>query len=341
VKHNKNAQMGKENNMAAGIEDWDVGYTYGDNWHRKPQYIRTTEPLNVQQIAEILPDSYEICPCYGKQEIDGIKYTFEVPKSNYVWWPETQKVVAPNIGDQFHLLKVHDILHWLESAVLEPNPSFLVESAGTLLGGRIRFISVATGNYQIKGDESPMIHRLMITDPIGLGSITIGDALERVVCRNTHQIHMSQAKKAKQLINVRHKEGASDEVKVAMLDMSERHKVIANEKAKLDLLADTGITVAEVDAILESLFPAKDENGDWKKGTRGKKKQEGIKAIFESGQEGFLAGYDKSAYAFFNAITQYLRDEDGKGNVDVEYDNMFGNRAGLKDKALESLLQLV
>lgn len=327
--------------MAAGIEDYDVGYTFGDNWHRKPQYIRTEMPLTPQQVCEILPNSYEICPSYGVQQLDGCKATFKLPKANYVWWPEVRKVVCPHTGDQFRLLDVHDILHWLESAVLEPNPGFIIESAGTLIGGSIRFISVATGDFHVKGDDSPIIHRLMITDPVGKGSITVGDALERVVCRNTHQIHMSKAKKSGDLVNIRHTENAGKEVKYAMLDMASRHKAIQNEKAKLDLLADTGMTVADVDRILEELFPGKDDQGNWKKGTRGKKKQEGIKAIYEGGQEGFLAGYDRSAYAFFNAITQYLRDENGRAECDVEYDNMFGNRADIKDQALDSLLSLV
>lgn len=326
--------------MSAGIEEnIDFGKVCGDTWHKNPQYERLDRYVTVAEALDVLPNTYEIRPAYGQMGEGEIMS--QLKKSNFVYWPEKDVVVAENIGNRFNLLDVEDVVKWVEEAILAPYPDIHIESVGTLNGGSIRFINLVCGFMKVIGDESNIEYRMMITDPIGAGSVKVLDHLTRVVCANTHAFAIDEAKKSGEIVNIRHTASVGDNVKIAAFDMTLRKDALRKEKAKLDMLADTGISVHDVDAVLEKVFPAKDKSGDWKSGTKNKNKHLRIKDIFEGGQEGFMKGYDRSAYALFNSITQYLRDEKVKGGKSPEFDNIAGNKAKTKTTALNALVQLI
>jgi hypothetical protein len=209
---------------------------------------------------------------------------------------------------------------------------------GTLYNGQTQFLSIVIDKYHVHGDESETLQRILFSHSIGKTGYVTNLNEVRVVCDNTRRAAIAGGVGLKK---VAHTKGGEDKIKANIIELAKLKSHFAQERAKMDYLAGTNITVGEVDDVLESLFPAKDDNGFAKKGSRNIRKQYAVKHIFNGGQQGFLQGYDKSAYAFLNAITDYLGNQEvrsTKNPISIDMDNVTGTRAKLKDRAVEMLL---
>jgi phage/plasmid-like protein (TIGR03299 family) len=330
-------RIGKEKAMDQ-IETTDRGVIWGDTWHRKAQYIRQDFPVTVQQAMEVMDYPMEIRASYGVDAF-GERYP---TGANHVFRTDTDTVIAPAVGNQFMLIDQSEFVFWTQRRLLDHYPDLQIESVGTLYGGQTSFISVVLGRHRVKGDESETLQRMLFSNPIGTGSYSTGLNEVRVVCDNTRRLAIGQSQRNESIRYVQHTASARAELEKNMIDLAEVRLALDVERQKMDYLAGTGVTVAEVDAFLEGLFPTKDNQNNEKEGrglTMAIRKQEAVAGIFESKQYGFLQGYDRSAYALFNALSNYLEREKGRGGADVSWDNVTGRRASLKDKALALLVK--
>lgn len=325
--------------MSHGIEEIDRGVVWGTTWHRLRQYLRQDAPVTLEQAKEVLGYPMVIRASYG---IDAFGEAYRIKGTNHVFRTDTETVIAPAVGSQFRLIDQSEFVEWINDALLSEHPSLDIESVGTLYGGQTSFVSVVLDRRHIKGDESETLQRILFTNPIGKGSYSTGLSEVRVVCDNTRRMALNKSESNGSIRYVQHTGSARTELERNIIDLAKINLALKTEREKIDYLSETDVTVAEVDAFLETLFPDCDEDGT-EKGKRAvtiaKKKRDSVRNVYESRQFGFLAGYDRSAYALFNALTAYLGGSKGKGDTNVQWDNMFGRKADMKDKALALLVK--
>ena len=358
--------------MGHGIELVDQGIVWGDTWHRKEQYKRINRPIEAHEIKELFdyeikhiptavswgtkPDEMLTYDRYGKvSEEERIKWE-RVPGVYALGRPDHQIILNKCVSSAYTLLDMNNIVSNLYSQVCQvftDNPIYF-ESAGTLYNGAIQFVSLVIDRSTVHGDDSPTLTRYMISNNMRHGGKGIEQTFNtvRVVCDNTRGMAISHALyhdiDGSHYRRTKHYADCNNQVLLNIREMwilKERAQV---EKMRMDNLAKAGnMSVNNARLILKKLFPDNidPETGVAKVSKKGKalgntKKQEHIIDLWQEGQEGIHENYQDTGYAFFNAITNVLGRENGKFNSstgvksDVDYDNIAGARAVIKERAL-------
>jgi len=320
--------------MAAGIEEIDAGYVHGTTWHNMPNYVQQDFPVTIAQCKEVFDYEMKVVPSYGKYiDKNGHKVTYAIPGANHVVRPDTQTIIAPSIGSKFTIIDQEEFVNWVDNAVLKAHPDITIESCGTLFSGSGQFISVAIDKYHIHGDESEQINRILYHHRIGVSAYSYCLNTVRVVCDNTRRLAQNTSAI---MAFFKHTAGAGDKIKAGILDLVEAKSAFAVDKEKMDFMARMDFSVEDVNAVLEGLWSTEGKEG--RSLTIAQNKHKKVKDVFEGGQNGFLKGYDKTAYAFLNSLTDVLGNENIKGDGNIGLDNIVGQRAGIKEKAEELIL---
>ena len=339
------------------IETNDRGVVQGDTWHRKEEFIRQEGPVTRDQLDWIF--DYELAKVQLQMPIE-MEPEVDLPDDGYsslvdlkvkhvnvegaycIYRPDNQTVLVPSVGERFTLLDASMFIDWVDMNLLTPYPDLHVESSGTLYGGQTRFISIVLDEFQVAGDDSVTLNRILFTDPIGKGAYQACMNQTRVVCDNTRRLAIHQGKKNNSFLSCSHTSNGESRIQGHMLDLAEIRLGLAAENDRMDYFARTQLTFVHVRRFLDFLYPTVDEDGKPKQGrslTIAQKKRDAIRSIFES-QDGFSEAIAYSAYGLFNALSDFLGNQKGNTGFDVDLDNLTGQRADQKDQAMLWLMEL-
>jgi phage/plasmid-like protein (TIGR03299 family) len=330
--------------MSHGITKDDIGYvgfadTLGHTWHRLPQYIELNGAVPVLKALEVMDFELEKRPNYGMNQDGAMR---ELEGSFHIVRADTDTVLVGNVGNKFTVVNNGHFFNYVNENILAVFPQLEIESAGTLFGGATTFINLKVNEFYIKGDDSPNVNRLMYYNPLGKGSYGCGAHSVRIVCNNTLTASEAEAKANGSMFKFRHTSGAQNAINNHMMDLSETFLALDRYVDSLDVLAGVDMNASDVSTFLESLYPT--DKGSKKSETTNLNKQEKIKDVFETVQDGMTQGISRSAYAMLNAVTWVVDHPEtlrkGQDIASNTWDGLVGLKSEFKTQALSKLIAM-
>ena len=335
--------------MAHCIEEFDRGAVAGfvnetDTevtlaWHRHPAYeILESTSVPEDMAAKIFSvPMVKIPSCRPDGRV--------IPKSFHIVRTDHDVIVAPHVGDQFNLIEGKVLWNTISENFLTNFPDLKIESVGTLKNGQLTYVNLKLSTIYIKGDLSPILNRMMVYNPIAMGSYAINLNNIRVVCMNTLRAAEMRGAAAGQLFKVSHTSSAAQKIVNIMEGMATAELKLKSLEDDLNMLADQSVDTKYIDAYLNALFPvSKSKKVDGEKAKRSetmaKRKSNVIREIFESDQS-LAPAQVHSKYALLQATTNmfdHAKTRKTSDMMDVAWDGLCGNRANKKDRALQYLI---
>lgn len=338
--------------MSHGIKEHDTGFVKGKTWHNLDQYKQLDRAVTLDEALSVFSYESHVVkkPNYiatDTPNTEGLYQDLTPSGTQSIVRTDTllsgQKAVVLNgaVKDRYTLVSMTEIAKLAYGQICEAYTDDLdkieIESVGTLDNGAIQFLSIVFDSFNVHGDDSPTNNRLMVTNDYSGGGVKNLISQVRVVCKNTRGWALNKAKKSGQLHTIRHTKSVTPAVKASMINMGEICHQMMLEKKKLDQLAKGEKFNKNLQTqVLDAVFPIVKE-----KGSRNKAKRDEILTIFHEGQDGLSGKYAETPYAFYNAITNVLGREQGRSGTSGDWDNIAGNRAKIKEVALDKIVELV
>lgn len=320
--------------MSHGIQEYDKGVVNGTTWHGLPQYVTQATPVTIDQALEVLDfpivkdRNYRLA-----DEAEGL-VAHELD-SYHLFRPDINEILVHSVGEQFEASSNAAMVNFVNENLMAQYPSLEFESVGTLFNGATAFVNIKVAEHHVKGDDSPTVDRLMYYNPLGKGSHQCCAHSIRIVCNNTLQIAAAQGRANETLRKFRHTASAATRINAHLVDLSAFYLELESYHDSLNMMAETGMNMKQVDQFLEKMFPTNDESSD-RAVTIAENKREAVKKVFDAGQEGLIGDTRTSSYAMLNAVTNVLdhqKPQKGQDDMSVRWDGIVGNRAKTKDRA--------
>lgn len=215
---------------------------------------------------------------------------------------DSEIIPSASIGAQFTPVQHRDLYAKVRDEIMPAMPDAKLEMVATFHGGGTGIIALKMGDtYQIKGDNSPQITRLLIANPSnGTGRVTLGYTNVRIVCQNTLMASIRQANgdgwKVKHTKNIAVKcDSVIKEIRAsvdAAIEMRER----------CNLLASIGANRAMIYSALDAVLPLYGLEVESPAYNHVIEKRNEVVRQFESGETAqTMSG--KTAWTLFNAFT--------------------------------------
>jgi len=313
--------------MAAGIQEDDKGYVYEgkqkkNTWHRLKQYIVQSFWVTYEQALEIASVPY------AKQQACDDSGAF-IDGSYYIRRMDTDKIVVPMVGNNFTIGSNKDLVNNLQENLLAEFEDLKIESVGTLFGGATFFLNLQVDEFQIKGDKSPTINRMMYSNPLGRGRHLACAHGIRVECANTLNAAAAQGAANAMLRGWSHTRNAAYGITSYMDELAELKLGLTRFKDSLTWLAGQQADTVYVNGFLNALLPSES--------TRAENQRDAIMHVYESDQ----AMETGTRYTLLNAVTNIYSNEAATSRSDggaIYWDNLVGRRANIKQKAHDLLM---
>lgn len=271
----------------------------------------------------------KVCKTQEGEDITGIHY-LATDKGHIV-------EMATAVGNEFSVAiqptELADIVQFIVGNVAGAK----IGTVATMYNGATSFAVITQGDaYSVMGDNSPHYVNAVISNPLTRGKVHIVQSNVRVICENTLALacshgkgyHISHTTNAQ--IMCQH---ALNGVRASLLHADATRRVA-------QLLGNTDISQTQIDATLDALYPLPVIGGNEPTNalTRIRNRRDAIMAQFES-DDTFSR---HNAWAFLNAITYGVEHNKSKqARVDyaqMAWDNMVGDKADFKSRALDALL---
>ena len=330
--------------MAHGITEHDIGFCKGSTWHNLPQYAQLDRAVTIDEALSCFEfeATVEKVPNIIKLTDENGEESYMDSGSFSIIRKDINKVLNPAVGNQYTLCDMTDISKLAYSQVVEAfNDSeneVEIETVGTLSAGAIQFLSLSFDTHKVYGDESETTNRLMVTNDLSGGGIQTLVSQIRTVCKNTRAWAIEKAKQNGNWTSTRHTKNCNDTVKSLMINMAQVQVDMLNQREMLDKLSKAdAISTANQNLVLDAILPVKKDS---ERKSPNIDKRDAIKTIFYDGQDGLDGKYSKTPYAFLNAITNYYGNDKGREGQSVDWDNIAGRRAKVKENAISKLVEL-
>jgi phage/plasmid-like protein (TIGR03299 family) len=251
------------------------------------------------------------------------------------------------VGERYTPLQNAEAFDWLEALVGDTNAA-TVETAGVLNGGKMVFVCLDLGGFEVLPGDEVRKHLLFINSHDGSSSIFGQIMPARISCQNMLNYHMAAMRgNTDGKFRIRHTKNARIRMDEAVQVMGFAQKSFEAVEKSFSLFSTVTINEDEQNAII--LDALKIKPGDYKKFNAGTLKTprtpqwvEQIKQIKEVQQ--YAPGHefgDGTVWSTFNAINGYfdhMRTTRGaKDNADNEtVSRVLGHAAKMKMSAFEA-----
>jgi phage/plasmid-like protein (TIGR03299 family) len=259
------------------IEGIDAGVCgnrelYGDAWHRMPEYLNIDGLVTLEQATNVLdytvenrelviPGAPVVAFDADMVPIQGLTLPGTATGAYALVRTDTGDNLFPgrSVTNRFEVIQNMDILAFVWNEIVGKfkceDEAVGIESVGTLFGGRVMFVNVLLETYRIKGDESPTMARMMISQ--GHGGEVASACLNttRVVCNNTRTWAKSEAVAAGMMRRFKHTAGAQGKLENAAVELTALKAQVAEEKEVMTRLAELPVDSAYVASFLEAVIP--------------------------------------------------------------------------------------
>lgn len=298
-------------------------------WHREATIVE--EALNAPQAirmagADWLVQKRDIYDEQG-EPIPGWMRTVRIDTD------ETLGVV----GEGYEPIQNGDLFRFFDN-VFDREEGRFYHTGGTLKGGKIVWLlAKVPGDFYLPGTEDYINNYLLLASSHdGSISFTAKHTPIRVVCWNTLSLALSGTQTA---IKVRHTKSATQQIQEASkaLGFAQRNASVLKQVA-LDLQAKQ-MRVQGVTEFLAKLLPSSREPGKPIPPQTLAKRQR-VEHIFADAETTNLPGIQGSAWALYNAATEYVdHDWPTRRGTDKLHRTWFGSGQRVKRRAQRLLLQ--
>lgn len=293
--------------------------------------------------------------------------TEEIPLPDQVSLVREKTSQDPNfrifgtVSPSYQVIQNRDIAKIIDSLPVNSSNPISVETAGALGYGETVFFALRLGEFQIKGDSSPIEEYFFVTEEkTGKGGLQMGYTPVRIVCANTLALGLS---KASFKISLTHSQTLrADTEALAQVYASMQVK---NQKGReaLQSLSSVSLSIDSAKSLITSVYPdpkpsqllqlSIDSGGAFQTLSTEKEKDtlekemENVQ-IFRAKTEDLYEIFNDqfpqiaaTGYALYNAITEH-EDHIRKGALGVNRAeaSLFGNRAVIKSKAFDLISSL-
>lgn len=248
------------------------------------------------------------------------------------------------VGNQFTPVQNTNAFQFVDD-ILSHVPDAKFKNAGSVDGGKMVFCSARIGGFEVTGGD---VHDAMLTFSDGKDGKTGCKAqisIYRQVCSNgLHRWINDAALSFRRTKNVEARlKNAAHFVRNIQSDLTgirEKFEILASRKI------DSGVTVQ---TILDRMFPETAGEKAGRNNYTRQEKQALIASLFESNDNGAFPEQDKTAFAMFNAVTNYVdhhasykvtANRSGMVGAELQASQaMFGSGNALKNTALDIILE--
>ena len=329
--------------MSAGILELDRGVVNGSTWHGLPQYVQQEGPVSVEQAADVLgyPVQKEQLQLDDGEKVGAFALTRKDTAGKRV-------ILFPAVGQAYKVLDSTFILRRVEERILKPHPQITIDSVGTLWNGQRAFLNLNLDVFQIKGDKSPQITKVLLSNCHGGGGAVACGHTHRVVCDNTRRMAESEGLVNKTFRIFAHTAGVETAVTDYTADLAEFYSGLSEMKEKLQVLAEHQMDAEAVQAFLVKLFPGdlkvkipqSDDEKLSKKNQNALENRQAVLGQLETDQD-LSPEVRYSRYGMLQAVTWWADHKKGSRTLDDGsrwWDGLYGSADEIKQAAMELLM---
>ena len=246
------------------------------------------------------------------------------------------------VGERYTILQNREAFSFFDAVVGEKLAIY--HTAGALGAGEtVWILAKLPGEIRTVGDDISEKFLLLTNRHDGSGSVEIMFTPIRVVCQNTLNIALSDenGKRAK----VRHTASMGlgiERVRETLGLLNSRFALFEDLSRQM---ANKQLGSKDLDAYLSGLFKTEAAEGSKRAESRAANVMEEVERLFNYGKGNNLPGVKGSAWAAFNAVTEYadhFRTVRGEKGLDNRAKSLlFGTGADLKQRAWDGALALL
>ena len=264
-----------------------------------------------------------------------------VPQRKAVVRSDTEEVLGV-VGNSYVPIQNTECFSFLDAVVTEGRVEY--HTAGALgKGERIWLLAKLPGNIRVKGSDDITEKFLLLSNSHnGTSALRVYFSPIRVVCANT--LAMAERKSRGEGVSIMHKGDLGAKVREAQTVLGLAAGFYDDVQVKADLLASYFPTRTQLERYFESLYP----NPAAGNKTRASNVRTDLFRLFEEGKGQDIPTIRHSAWAAFNAVTEYV-DHHRPTRARTEADRAsrrltsawFGGGASLKARAWDLALDLI
>lgn len=227
---------------------------------------------------------------------------------------EADNKVLGIVTDRYRVVQNRDAFSFTDALLGE---GVRYETAGSLQGGRRTWIlAKLPQRYIISGDEI-IPYLVFMNSHDGTGSIKAAMTPVRVVCQNTLNLALSEAKRSWSANHIGDINGKLEDARYTLLYAD---KYMAELGKTIDELNRIRISDRQVLEYIDSLFP-QDNNSSEKQGRNMLRMKEDLKARYFDAPD--LRHVEKNAYRFVNAVSDFATHSSPLRNTANYKENLF------------------
>lgn len=267
-----------------------------------------------------------------------------IPRQFAIVRKDTETVLSNHtVGNGYQIFQNEEAFEFSDAFVENGDAKY--ETAGSLAGGkRVWMLMRIEGQLRVNKTNDIINKYLLITNGHDAQhAIEVALTSVRVVCQNTLELALAEAKKTRNIFRLRH----SANVKERLVEAKEALGIV-NEQFEefntlINELAKTQVDKKKVETFFKGLgFDAEKDDND-------KAVVENITELFEGGKGNTMKGIKGSLWALVNGVTEYTdwkrgtRKTQAFGSEQEARLNSawFGQGRELKNEALEQAVELM
>ena len=244
------------------------------------------------------------------------------------------KEVLGVVGNKYVPIQNHQCFGFLDSVVADGQVTY--HTAGALGSGeRIWMLAKLPNTIRVKGTDDITEQFLLLSNSHnGSSSLRVFFTPIRVVCANT--LGAAERSGRKQGVSIYHRGDLTAKVGEAQKILGLASRFYDDLETKINHLAQTQMSKLQLETYFEALYPDPIES----KSKRAKNVRNELTRLFEEGKGQDIPGVRHSAWAAFNAVTEYVdhhRSSRGNGEIEVRSNRLksawFGSGSRIKSQA--------
>jgi phage/plasmid-like protein (TIGR03299 family) len=243
----------------------------------------------------------------------------------------TDQRVLGVVGPQYRPLQNLEAFDWFQPFLDLGEAS--IHTAGSLAGGKRVWVLAKLNRapITITADDTVEKFLLLSNSHDGTLAVRVGFTPIRVVCANT--LAMAHGAEASRLLRVRHTKGTLRSLEAIRDVMDLANQSFEATAEQYRRLATRDICPADLRRYVKQVFSLPEERATERPQQR--RLLESCVRLFEVGQGNALITVRGTAWAAYNAVTEYLGTERGRTAESRLNSLWFGDSARLSERALE------
>jgi len=236
------------------------------------------------------------------------------------------------VGDGYTPLQNKDSFALMDSLVKDGEMKY--HTAGSLREGKQVWLLGQIGSFDVVPGDRVDKFMMLSNSHDGSSALRMFFTNVRVVCANTAALALDGARGKG--MTLRHTKNLTNRVEQAQKALALAVKHHEKMEEFMRHLADTNMTASKMDEFINSLIPLPEEG---KSMTRAENQQGQLLELFERGRGQDIPGVRGTAWAAFNAVTEYTNYERStRGGQSNRFESaLFGSGAKMVDQAVKLL----